>query len=237
MNFLLHRHLGARDLGTTAAGVGAMLPDLWRMADRRVRPRAAREALPATAGSAPLVDLLLGIEHHVVADRWFHSDPVFVEGEREAVDRLRHAQITARRTTLFAHVLWELCLDGELLRREGLDRITRELQGGLECTQAALAASAEIHHFSRVVRTGDERFRFERRLARICLELASGSWIDGYQTGEGIAARLQGLRSRLGLDAMSPDDASRLAAVADALLVRAADALDRILAMPSFSVL
>ena len=37
MNFLLHRHLAARALASSEAGHGAMLPDLWRMADRRVR--------------------------------------------------------------------------------------------------------------------------------------------------------------------------------------------------------
>src|SRR3954468_14876389 len=37
VNFLLHHHLAARDLGSPEAAVGAMLPDLWRMADRRVR--------------------------------------------------------------------------------------------------------------------------------------------------------------------------------------------------------
>src|SRR5262245_14457660 len=41
VNFVLHHHLAARDLGSPAAGAGAMLPDLWRMADRRVRAAAA----------------------------------------------------------------------------------------------------------------------------------------------------------------------------------------------------
>ena len=33
MNFLLHRHLATEALASSGAGVGAMLPDLWRLVD------------------------------------------------------------------------------------------------------------------------------------------------------------------------------------------------------------
>jgi hypothetical protein len=232
MNFLLHRHLGARDLGSKVAGVGAMLPDLWRMADRRVRPSAL---LPSRVGGAPLDALLAGIEHHLAADRWFHADSVFVDGEREAIERLRDARISARRTVLFAHILWELCLDGELVRREGCDRVVTALREGIQDAGAALSESAELHHFSRVMRTPDERAAFEGRFDRIGRELARGPWIEGYQTGEGIAARIQGVRTRVGLLPMDEDDEARFADVARTLLERAGAAVDRVLAVPTFA--
>lgn len=231
MNFLLHRHLGARDLGTLASGVGAMLPDLWRMADRRVRPGSFEAP---TAVLRPLGDILSGVHHHLAADRWFHADAIFVDGEREATRLLRDAKISAPRTVLFAHVLWELCLDGELVRREGAGRVTAAVREGMDEARASLSETAELHHFSRVARTPEERLAFETRLDRICRELARGPWIEGYQTGEGVAARIQGVRQSVGLPRMSVDDEARLAEVARALLGSAVCAVDRVLAVPSF---
>ena len=85
MNFLLHHHLATRDLGAPAASVGAMLPDLWRMADRRVF---ARE-VDGAGENATVREVLAGIDHHVEIDRWFHAAPVFKSGERATFDALR----------------------------------------------------------------------------------------------------------------------------------------------------
>jgi hypothetical protein len=227
MNFLLHRHLGARDLDSATAGVGAMLPDLWRMADRRVRPRTEAHAPVA---SLPLEALLLGVEHHVAADRWFHQSAVFIDGEEEATRRLGEAKLSARRSILFAHVLWELCLDGELVRREGRERIMTAIGDGVRDAGDAMRAAADVHHFTRVARMPEERLAFERRLDRICRELSAGPWIQSYGSGEGIAAIVGAMRRRVGLEPMGPDDLARLAEVARALLERAVDGVDRILA-------
>ena len=226
MNFLLHRHLGARDLGSDLAGIGAMLPDLWRMADRRVRPG---DVLPSSAVRGPLDDLLAGVTHHLATDRWFHADAVFLDGEREATSLLRDATIGARRTVLFAHVLWELCLDGALVRREGLDHVVPAVRDGLRDAGAALSESVRLHHFSRVARTPDDCAAFEHRFDRICSELARGPWIEGYQTGEGVTARIQGVRVRLGLPPMDEGDEARFARVAGELLEKAVDVVERIL--------
>src|SRR5687768_1786649 len=64
MNFLLHRRLALDELGSRPAAVGAMLPDLWRMADRRVR---AREEV--SFSEASLSELERGVAHHLEADR------------------------------------------------------------------------------------------------------------------------------------------------------------------------
>jgi acyl carrier protein phosphodiesterase len=228
MNFLLHRHLAARDIGHDAAGAGAMLPDLWRMADRRVRP--ALEASFEAPGT--LAHVLAGVLHHVRADHWFHRDAVFVDGEREATARLKEAKLEARRSVLFGHVLWELCLDGELVRREGV-AVRDRVEDGFHLADRALDQAAELHHFSRVPRTPEERATFTRRMQRIVRELSQGEWIPGYADDEGIAERLQGVRRRLGLALMGPADVGRLTEVARLLRASASDAVTRILAHPS----
>jgi hypothetical protein len=227
VNFVLHLHLAARDLASPAAGVGAMLPDLWRMADRRVRA----QRLHTLGGSHhPAVDAALaGIEHHLEVDRWFHADVAFTDGERETARQLQEAHLTAPRIGLFAHVLWELCLDGALVRREGLERVLDLLRRGVaELGPAAVERAADLHHFGRVSREASERATFVARLTRILAELERGPWIDGYQHGPGIAARISGVRRGVGLPPLADEDAERLASVAEALLARAPRVLERI---------
>ncbi len=209
-----------------------MLPDLWRMADRRVRP--GRAEVSRAVGS-PLVELLLGIEHHLAVDRWFHADAVFVDGEREANVCLRAAGMRARHPGLFAHVLWELCLDGELVRRLGRDVVVASVRAGVLGAGDGVTEAADLHYFSRVPRGADTQLAFARRLAQISGALAAGPWIDGYQTGDGIASRIQPLRARVGLESMDVEDERRLAGVAGALLERARDGVDRILSTATFA--
>lgn len=227
MNFLLHRHLAARDLGSIA-GTGAMLPDLWRMADRRVRPS------PAPVGSAvgsELAALLAGIEHHLRADRWFHTAPIFLEGERLTSDRLRASGLAAPKLGLFAHVAWELCLDGALLRREGFAAILAALRDGFQVISSASAgAAASLHHFDRVPRTTAERAAFEAGMRRLFAEIARGPWVEGYQRGEGIARRIDGMRLRLGLGRFEPIERARLGDVFETLAPAADAAIATLLA-------
>ncbi|MFT3769829.1 MAG: hypothetical protein QM820_30710 [Minicystis sp.] len=225
MNFVLHHHLAARDLGSSAAGAGAMLPDLWRMADRRVRPHAA-----AASDDEGTAIVLAGVAHHVGVDRWFHADPVFTDGERDAAALLRGAEIAAPRTVMFAHVLWELCLDGALIRAVGFEAMMASLRAGITDVRAGSAArAAERHHFDRIARSPEDRAAFDGRMARILEAIARGPWVEGYQSGAGIAERVQGVRMRLGLAAMDDADLTRFAGVADRLLERAPEAVERIL--------
>ncbi|AUX31643.1 MULTISPECIES: hypothetical protein [Sorangium] len=232
MNFLLHRHLAARDLGSVAAGAGAMLPDLWRMADRRVKPARAPER-PA-APPPRLAEVLAGIDHHVAVDRWFHAAPVFVEGERRLAEALRGAALGAPRLALFAHVLWEMCLDGALVRRIGLAPLLDDLRAGLASIDGPpTEAAACIHHFERrapspAVALAD-RPAFEARLRRICDELARGPWIAGYQDGAGLAFMLSRVRSRFGMPPFTPEQHDRLAPLLDGLAGVADASLDDIL--------
>ncbi|APR79710.1 Hypothetical protein A7982_05057 [Minicystis rosea] len=226
VNFVLHHFLATRDLGAPIAGAGAMLPDLWRMADRRVRP----SATVSHEGASDDALVLAGVAHHVAVDRWFHADPVFTDGEREAADGLRASAIAAPRTVLFAHVLWELCLDGALIQRVGFGAMLGSLRAGITAlANGAGTRAATRHHFDRVARSAEERAVFERRLARILDAIAEGPWIEGYQTGEGIAERVQGVRTRLGLAPMDAADLTRFAEVARGLLGRADAAVERVL--------
>ena len=229
MNFLFHHHLALRDLGAPEAAVGAMLPDLWRMADRRVRPAVA--AIWSGEEALPLAQVLAGIEHHVAADKWFHRDAVFLDGEQRCAARLRAIGAEVPRIGLFAHVLWELCLDGALLDRVGLFPVLSALRDGFDATLGpASDRAAEVHHFERVGRSVDDRASFASRLARLCAAIADGPWIDGYQSGEGLAYRIQGVRARLGMEPVDVEGHALLADACSELLDAAGPVTDRILA-------
>lgn len=230
MNFLLHHHLAIRDLGAPAAGAGAMLPDLWRMADRRVfaqeiagdrEPPAVREALD-------------GIVHHAIIDRWFHAAPVFTEGERATREALRPTG--APRIGLFAHIAWEMCLDGALVRTIGLPTLVGEVREALDAVRGdAHDRAAELHHFARVERTAEERATFDARMKLIFDELARGPWIAGYADGTGVAARLERVRARLRFRAFDDRERASVAAALDSLAPRADDALASITSSPRFA--
>jgi hypothetical protein len=233
VNFLFHHHLALRDLGAPEAAIGAMLPDLWRMADRRVRPAVTGigNGNGNDAGAASLARVLAGIEHHLVADKWFHRDAVFLDGEQRCVVRLREIAAEVPRIDLFAHVLWELCLDGALLSRIGLFPVLHALREGFDATLGPAAdRAAELHHFERVGRSADDRASFASRLARLCAAIADGPWIDGYQSGEGLAYRIQGVRARVGLAPLPVEGHALLAEACDELLEAAVPVADRILA-------
>jgi hypothetical protein len=227
VNFLLHRHLAARDLGSVA-GTGAMLPDLWRMADRRVRP--APGPVEATAG-AELAALLAGIDHHLHADRWFHAAPIFLEGERLTSDRLRASGPDAPKLGLFAHIAWELCLDGALLRREGLAPTLVALRDGFRAIGEIARDAASLHHFARVPRTTVERAAFDAGMDRLFTEIARGPWVEGYQFGAGVAQRIEGMRFRLGLGRFAAAERARLGDVFETLAPEADAAIAALLTL------
>lgn len=184
MNFVFHRHLAERDLGSAEAALGAMLPDLWRMADRTLRPKKHRLEDDA---------LGRGIEHHLQIDAWFHDQPVFLDG-RELTGRAL-APIQAPRLRLFAHVAWEMVLDGALVRRLTTDGAIADMRRSvrafdLETHRRLMAA----HHPGA---SADVDLALER-LAQLLASLEQGDWIAGYASGAGLAARLEGVRKRFG---------------------------------------
>jgi hypothetical protein len=187
-----------------------MLPDVWRMADRRARARAGEvRGRESPEGSDVVRSVADGIEHHLEVDAWFHCAPVFERGESAAREALRVAREAAK-LGLFAHIAWELCLDGALLRRVGIETVLRGVRESIE------AVRPDAHHRAAQVWLPDlpaeDRGRFEIRVDQILDAIAEGPWVAGYATAAGIVERLDGLRARLGFAAMAKDDRVAVAA-------------------------
>jgi len=198
-----------------------MLPDVWRMADRRARLREA-EAAP----EADLQSVSDGLAHHLVVDAWFHRDPVFLHGESAARMALRRAR-DAPKMGLFAHIAWELCLDGALLRRLGTDRVLSDVR------RSIAALRPDLHHRVAAVRVrlpAADRAAFETRVDRILDAMAAGPWVAGYATSAGVVERLEGLRTRLGFPALSSDDRDAVASGLELMALEADQALEAITA-------
>lgn len=232
MNFLLHRHLAQIAHGSALAGLGAMLPDLWRMADRRVRPASpAQQAWDALGEhDAGTRDVMRGIDHHLEVDLWFHEHDVFTTGERAAAAALRGARTEARKLTLFAHPLWEMCLDGALVRRLGAAAVRAAVAEAFARGEAASRAAARAHHFARAQGGDGYVVEFEARMRWLGDELGSGPWIEGYARPDGLVRGLEGMRKRLGLPPFTGDERARLIEEVATLAPPADAALDEILA-------
>jgi hypothetical protein len=221
LNFLLHHHLALLDLGRPEAAAGAMLPDVWRMADRRARPR-GRAAAPEGGVVGSVCD---GVAHHMAVDRWFHGAAVFTRGESRTRDALRCAR-EAPKMGLFAHVAWELCLDGALLRRLGTEAVLQAARASVEAVRPDAHVRAGVLHLAL---PPADNARFEARVERILDAIVQGPWVAGYATGPGVVERLEGIRARLGFAALSPADRQAVAGALEALRDEADRELDGIL--------
>jgi hypothetical protein len=228
MNFLLHRHLAARALEDPVAGYGAMLPDLWRLLDRRVRVRAVPPVAPDASVPA-LAGLLGGIAHHLDEDAWFHRAPVFVDGEHRVAEALRALHLGVGHLALFAHLAWELLLDGALIRREGLPAIRAAVAHGADAARAHTAASLVLCHPAAAAWEGDAQRAFAARLARVERELLEGDWIAHYRDGQGVARVVSSVRGRLGLAELDAGQCARLGHALEGLRGEADDGLAAIL--------
>lgn len=226
MNFLLHHHVAQSELGTDLGALGAMLPDVWRMADRRARART-----PAAPAQTVHDDgLSAGVGHHLELDRWFHRTPFHDEGERAAQRALAQSGVTAPKLGLFAHVLWEMALDGALVRVRGLDSLRDVLRAGLHGGRSGLASTAARWGTLRAIPEGADRERFHRRVEHLLEEIARGPWIAGYAEPEGLCDRLSGVRSRFGLPPLVGDERHRVARAMEGLLHHAAGVLPELFA-------
>jgi hypothetical protein len=224
VNFLLHRSLAVRDLGHPLAGIGAMLPDLWRMADRRVR--ATRLPGRQRAEAPELEAVLTGIEHHLDVDRWFHNSDAFADGERLATERIRETGLAAPKLALFGHIAWELCLDGALVRRDGLQATLTALSDGFAAAERGPARSAaDLHHFDRHGLPPADRDAFDDGIRQLFAAIGRGPWVAGYQDGAGVAQRIDGVRRRLGFPRLTPDEQARFGEALETLREHAEAAL------------
>lgn len=206
-----------------------MLPDLWRMADRRARVGGLAAGAPDMP-DAGLRELRAGVEHHLEIDRWFHHTPELTEGERASAERLRTSRASAPRLGLFAHIVWEMALDGALVRRVGLAAMLELLRRGFQATEGARSPLARALGVTRLLTRPEELDAFDLRMQRIEREIAKGPWIQSYQDGPGLAVCLAGVRSRLGMPPFEQDDAARLGEALDEVASEAQGSLDALFA-------
>lgn len=205
MNFFLHHHLARRDLARPESAIAAMLPDVWRMADRRAHLRRADVDDPIRndpAHAALQQALAEGVAHHVAADAHFHGAPELAEGEREARMILLRAP-AAPKMSLLAHVAWELCLDGALLRRVGLASALEGIRDGLNHVRPNGHHRLAAMH---VRLPPQDREAFDARVDRLLDAITAGPWAAAYTTGAGVTECLERIRSRLRLEPLSPGD-------------------------------
>lgn len=202
-----------------------MLPDVWRMADRRAR---VRDVDPAVAQGVVRA-VAEGIAHHVAVDAWFHGAPVFARGESAAREALRRA-VGAAKIGLFAHVTWELCLDGALLRRQGVERVLDAVRGSVAAVRPdAHHRAAALYAWPNDAGGRVDRGGFDARVDEILDAIARGPWIAGYATGFGVVERLEGVRGRLGFSRFEAADRGAIVEGLDALAGRADEAVDEVL--------
>jgi hypothetical protein len=196
VNFVLHAHVAARDSHDDAVTLGAMLPDLWRMAARSAR---SRRALHAPEASGELQSVLAGVEHHLKADAWFHKTRYFVEGEVVAKRALaRIPSELSPRLRLFAHATWEMCLDGALTRLVGADDVSQTLRRAIAGRDAVAREAADLHHGAARRAAGVDDATFDARMHRLLDAVGSFALPAGYATAEGVSLRLAGMRAGLG---------------------------------------
>lgn len=233
MNFLLHFVFADREEGRVddappnVVGLGAMLPDLWRMADRALRTHASRaEAHVADPDRAPALNaLLLGVDHHLRADAWFHRSEVFREGERALSRAL--LPLDTPKLVLFAHPTWEMCLDGALVTNLGRETIASALSVALDSAATHLDAALALS-VSEEARALADKERYQRRMAWFVRAAADASLFLDYQTSDGLARRVAGMRTAFGLPTPSSSDLARWTEALEPFVTRATDALPKL---------
>jgi hypothetical protein len=222
VNFLLHRQLALDELSSPVAAIGAMLPDLWRMASRRMR------SVAELGDAGDEHELQRGVDHHLEVDRWFHRTEVFLDGERALAAELRAVAEGIPKLSLFAHVGWEMCLDGALLRRGDFARELAALRADVDAVGLPSTHRLAARHGA-ARWEAPERAAFEARMESLCEHLTEGRWIGGYRDGQGVAQRLEGIRRRVGLGSMSAEQLDRVGEVLARCLDRADHRLDPLL--------
>ncbi|MCE9546281.1 MAG: hypothetical protein K8T25_12265, partial [Planctomycetia bacterium] len=99
---------------------GTAVPDWLSVVDRRVRVRSKRAAAFVNDVDPLTSSLARGIVDHHRDDGWFHATPAFAVLSAELATAARNVlpPDTGLRTWFLGHVLVELLLDAELIRRE-----------------------------------------------------------------------------------------------------------------------
>lgn len=112
MNFLSHGLL-VRRTGSAGVLVGSAMPDLAPLADRKLRLTPRRLDALEELGA---VDVVRGCRHHKLVDRTFHHGQAFHLTETDVAEVLPPLDLVLP-TRMMAHMLVEIAVDAEVLRR------------------------------------------------------------------------------------------------------------------------
>src|SRR5262245_24258347 len=117
MNYFAH---GRHALRQPYVLAGTAVPDWLRVVNRRLRVRSVQAAAYAEDADPVVAAVAQGIVQHHHDDGWFHAAPAFAQLSLEAAAAVRGLAPSDQgmRTWFVGHVLVELLLDAELLRRQ-----------------------------------------------------------------------------------------------------------------------
>lgn len=215
MNFLAHAY-GRLDhaLGPHYLA-GLALPDWLGVLRGRVKCR-ARTAAPWVDHADPrLAALAQGVMQHHADDAWFHATPAFAELSLELAKTLRVALAdrTGMRPWFLGHVLLEMLLDAELMRRdpdlvEGYYNQMRSADPAHIAAGTALMIGQPVDGLAGLI----DRFIAMRFLA-------------DYAEDTGLIFRLGQVAQRVGLETVPPELAAWAPAMRALVASRADDLL------------
>ena len=189
MNFLSHGYL-VRKAGNDAVLIGSALPDLAPLADRLLRMTPRRiDALERTGAQ----EVARGCRHHRAVDRAFHHGAAFHAAMRPVEALLDRGTLPLPRN-LLAHVLVEIGIDAEVLRRhprfagQVYPRAFERFDWPTLYGQLAEVCGASTAALEQLVG------RFD-----------SGAFLRTYATDDGVLDRIQGMLARLGRDGLTTE--------------------------------
>ncbi|MDB4670499.1 MAG: hypothetical protein P8M80_08350 [Pirellulaceae bacterium] len=98
---------------------GTAVPDWLNVVNRKVRARSKSASRFITDDDPDLSNLAKGIVQHHYDDHWFHQTPVFNELSLQFTIEIRHllSPDPGFRPSFLGHILIELFLDSELIKR------------------------------------------------------------------------------------------------------------------------
>lgn len=116
MNYFSH---GYRYLDRPEFLIGTAMPDLLSVADRKVRLRTRRVEPFADGSQTPEAEFAAGVLQHLYDDQWFHRSDAFMNVTEQLGAWFRAALPSDEgyRPGFLGHIVMELLLDSELIRR------------------------------------------------------------------------------------------------------------------------
>lgn len=116
MNYFSH---GYQYLDRPHFLIGTAIPDLLSVADRKVRLRSKRVEPFADGSATPHAEFAAGVLRHLHDDHWFHRSDIFVNVTEQLGAWFRAAlpPDEGHRPGFLGHIVMELLLDSELIRR------------------------------------------------------------------------------------------------------------------------